>query len=177
MQKRFDRPVKVITGVLLVCIVFIGFLYLNHDIGIPKSQFESDIRSSQRIDSDWIVDGNVSDTIAAFISYPRDMTNHTFSVYVNRPGLSFGYFFRGGGSLLGAEDGIAECTVEGYKERAFISMNKQQVERLEIDDGNSIRVVDIDSGKPFSIVLPVNAGNIAFYDVNGNIVDFSEQQL
>lgn len=177
MQKRFDRPVKVIAGAILVCIVFIVFLCLNHDIGIPKSQFESDIRTSQRIDSDWIVDGNVSDTIAAFISYPRDMTDYTFSVYVNRPGLSFGYFFRGGGSLLGAEDGIAECTVQGYNERAFISMNKQQVERLEIDDGNSIQVVDIDSGKPFSIVLPVNAGNIAFYDVNGNTVDFLEQQL
>lgn len=172
MQKHFDRPLKVISGVLLVLIAFIAFLYLNNDIGIQKSQFESDIRSSQKIESNWIVDGNVSDTIAAFISYPRDMTDHTFSVYVNRPGLSFGYFFRGGGSLSGVENGIAEYTVEGYKERAFISMNKQQVERLEIDDGNSVKVVDIDSCKPFSIVLPVNAGNIAFYDVNGNTVDF-----
>ncbi len=177
MQKHFDRPIKVTLGVLLVCIVFIVFLYLNNDIGIQKSQFESDIRSSQKIGTDWIVDGNVSDTIAAFISYPQDMTDHTFSVYVNRPGLSFGYFFRGGGNLSGAEDGIAEYTVDGYKERAFISMNKQQVERLEIDNGNSIQVVDIDSSKPFSIVLPVNAGNIAFYDVNGNTVDFLEHPL
>ncbi len=177
MQKHFDRSVKVTLGALLVCIVFIVFLYSNNDIGIQKSQFESDIRSSQKIESDWIVDGNASDTIAAFISYPRDMTDHTFSVYVNRPGLSFGYFFRGGGSLPGVEDGIVECTVEGYKERAFISMNKQQVERLEIDDGNSIKVVDIDSSKPFSIVLPVNAGNIAFYDVNGNTVEFFEHPL
>ncbi len=177
MQKRFDRPAKVTLGVLLVCIMFIVLLYLNNDIGIQKSQFESDIRSSQKIESDWIVDGNVSDTIAAFISYPQDMTDHTFSIYVNRPGLSFGYFFRGGGSLSGVEDGIEEYTVEGNKERAFISMNKQQVERLEIDDGNSIKVVNIDSSKPFSIVLPVNAGNIAFYDVNGNTVEFFEHPL
>lgn len=185
MQKHFGRTVKVTLGALLVCIVFIVFLYSNNDIGIQKSQdigiqksqFESDIRSSQKIESDWIVDGNASDTIAAFISYPRDMTDHTFSVCVNRPGLSFGYFFRGGGSLPGVEDGIVEYTVEGYKERAFISMNKQQVERLEVDDGNSIQVVDIDSGKPFAIVLPINAGNIAFYDVNGNTVEFLEHPL
>lgn len=177
MQNHIIRPVKAAIGILLACIVFVAFLYLNNDIGIQKSQFESDIRSSQKIRSDWIVDGNVSDTMAAFISYPRDMTDHTFSLYVNRPGLSFGYFFRGGGDLSGAKDGISAYTVEGYNERAFISMNKQQVERLEIDNGSSIKVVDIDSDKPFSIVLPVNAGGISFYDVNGNTVGFSEQQL
>jgi len=70
-----------------------------------------------------------------------------------------------------------EYMVEGYKERAFISMNKQQVECLEIDDGNSIQVIDIDSNKPFTIVLPVDAGDIAFYDVDRNIVEFHKQQL
>lgn len=70
-----------------------------------------------------------------------------------------------------------EYMVEGYKERAFISMSKQQVECLEIDDGNSIQVIDIDSNKPFAIVLPVNAGDIAFYDVYGNIVEFQKHQL
>ena len=96
---------------------------------------------------------------------------------VNRPGLSFGYFFRGGGDLTGMNVGITEYTVEGYKERAFISMNQQQVERLEIDNGNSVQVIDIDSKKPFAIVLPVNAGSIAFYDVDGNTVEFVEHLL
>ena len=85
---------KMILGVLLACIVFAGFLWLNNDIGVQKSRLEADIRSSQKIKPDWTVDGTVSDTVAAFISYPGDRTDHTFSVYVNRPGLSFGYFFR-----------------------------------------------------------------------------------
>ena len=59
-----------------------------------------------------------------------------------------------------------------YQEKAFISMNRQQVERLEIDDGTTVQAMRIDSGKPFAIVLPVNAGNIAFYDVDGNAVEF-----
>ena len=115
--------------------------------------------------------------MAAYISYPQDKTDHTFSVYVNRPGLSFGYFFRGGGDIAAVDNYIAEFVVEGYNERAFVSMNTQNVARLEIDDGNGVRVIDIENNKPFAIVLPLNAGNICFYDVNGNVVEYLRQSL
>lgn len=168
---------KILLGVVLVCALFFGFLYVNNDIGKTANSLEADIRLSQKISDDWNVDGSTSDTMAAFISYPQDKTDHTFSVYVNRPGLSFGYFFRGGGDIVEVDDYIAEFVVEGYNERAFISMNTQNVVRLEIDDGNNARVIDIDSGKPFAIVLPLNVGNICFYDTNGNVVGYLRQQL
>ena len=168
---------KILLGVVLACALFFGFLYGNNDIGKTANSLETDIRSSQKISDDWIVDGSISDAMAAFISYPQDKTDHTFSVYVNRPGLSFGYFFRGGGDIVQVDDYIAEFVVEGYNERAFISMNTQNVVRLEIDNGNNIRVIDIDSGKPFAVVLPLNAGSICFYDVNGNIVEYLRQSL
>ena len=167
----------ILLGVILACVLVFGFLYANNDIGKTANSLEADIRQSQKILDDWIVDGSISDTMAAFISYPQDKTDHTFSVYVNRPGLSFGYFFRGGGSLSGVDRGITEFTVEGYSERAFISMNQQQVTQLEIDDGNTIQVLDIDSNKPFAIVLPINAGTITFYDVNGNTVEYWNNSL
>ena len=47
----------------------------------------------------------------------------------------------------------------------------------EIDDGNEVQVLDIDSRKPFAIVLPVNAGSITFYDVNGNTVLYQRNPL
>ena len=56
-------------------------------------------------------------------------------------------------------------------------MNQQQVQQLEIDDGNAIQVIDIDSNKPFAIVLPINAGNITFYDVNRNTVEYWNNHL
>ena len=168
---------KTVIGILLACSLFVGFLYISSDIGIASGNLETDIRSSQKIKEDWAVDGSVSDTMAAYISYPQDMSDHTFSVYVNRPGLSFGYFFCGGGTLSGIQRGIVEFTVEGYNERAFISMNQQQVQQLEIDDGNTIQVVDIDRNKPFAIVLPINAGNITFYDVNRNTVEYWNNPL
>ena len=123
------------------------------------------------------MDGTVSDSVAAFISYPQDKSDHTYSVYVNRPGFSFGYFFRGGGDIVAVEDFISEFTIEGYNERAFISMNTQRVNRLEVDDGNKVQVIELDSEHPFAIVLPINAGNITFYDIYGNVVEWSNNPL
>ena len=118
---------KIILGVVLMVVLFAGFLYVNNDIGKRKNSLEADIRLTQKISDDWNVDGSTSDTMAAFISYPQDKTGHTFSVYVNRPGLSFGYFFRGGGNIVEVDNYIAEFVVEGYSERAFISMNTQML--------------------------------------------------
>ena len=174
MKKRF---LKIVIGIVFVCILFVGYLYANNDIGMTSTNLEADIRSSQKIKDDWTLDGSVSNTMAAYISYPQDKSDHAFSVYVKHPGLSFGYFFRGGGNLSGVQRGIAEFTVEGYNERAFISMNQQQVQQLEIDDGNAIQVIDIDSNKPFVIVLPINAGKITFYDVNRNTVEYRNNPL
>ena len=174
MKKRF---LKIVIGIVFVCILFVGYLYANNDIGITSTNLEADIRSSQKIKDDWTLDGSVSNTMAAYISYPQDMSDHTFSVYVKHPGLSFGYFFRGGGNISEVQRGIVEFTVEGYNERAFISMNQQQVQQLEIDDGNAIQVIDIDSNKPFVIVLPINAGKITFYDVNRNTVEYWNNPL
>lgn len=174
MKKRF---LKIVIGIVFVCILFVGYLYANNDIGMTSTNLEADIRSSQKIKDDWTLDGSVSNTMAAYISYPQDKSDHAFSVYVKHPGLSFGYFFRGGGNLSGVQRGIVEFTVEGYNERAFISMNQQQVQQLEIDDGNAIQVIDIDSNKPFVIVLPINAGKITFYDVNRNTVEYRNNPL
>lgn len=168
---------KIVLALALACVVFVGILYGNNCFGIQGDKIESDIRASQKIQNDWTVDGVVSDTMAAFISYSQDKSDHTYSVYVNRPGLSFGYFFRGGGDIVAVEDFISEFTVEGFNERAFISLNSQKVDRLEVDDGNEVQVIDIDSDKPFALVLPKNAGNITFYDIDGNIVEYANNPL
>ena len=174
MKKPFP---KMVLRILLVCVLLLGFLYMDDDIGTSAANLESDIRNLQKIPEDWIVEGDVSDTMAAYISYPQDRSDHTFSVYVNRPGLSFGYFFRGGGSLSGVERGIAEFTVDGYNERAFISMNQPKATQLEIDDGNTVQIIDLNNDQPFAIVLPANAGVIYFYDKNGNPVNYQKNPL
>lgn len=173
MKRSVSISLTVAAVIILACIAFVGFLFLNGSIGIAPEKLEADIRSSQKITDDWIVEGSVCDSMAAYISYPADKSDFTFSVYVKHDDLlSFGYFFRSGGSTYEIEEYIAELTVEGNDERAFISMNKQKVARLEVNNGISVEITEIDSDKPFAIVLPINAGNITFYDINGNVVDY-----
>ena len=64
MKKIF---LKIVIGVVLVCILFVCFLYTNNEIGVTSSKLETDIRSSQKIKDDWTVDGSVSSTMAAYI--------------------------------------------------------------------------------------------------------------
>ena len=54
---------------------------------------------------------------------------------------------------------------------------QQQVQQLQIDDGHAKQAIDIDSDQPFAIVLPINAGSITFYDVNGNAVEYWNHPL
>lgn len=164
MKRTFLNIGKAGLGILLAGLVFLGILYISNDIGTRRSALESDIRSSQKISDDWALTGDVSDSMAAFIAYPEDGSDHTYSIYINRPGLSFGYFFREGGNLYTAESGIAQYTFDGCPDRAYISMNERKIERIEVDDGNSVRVIEVDPEKPFAIVLPVNAGSVTFFD-------------
>lgn len=171
------RIVKITGAILVIALLLFSYLWFNNDIGISKKFIEKDARGSSKIKDDWKVAMDTSDIMSAMVFYPDDQSDHSFQVYVNRPGLSFGYFFRGGGDIIEVEDYIAEFTVEGYNDRAFISLNTQQVIKAEIDNGNTIETIDIDSTKPFAIVLPKNIGIITFFDVNGNVVDTMNNPL
>lgn len=157
------------TIVVVLAILFL-ILYTNGDIGTCKSNIENDARISQKINASWQVAKATTDTISAMLFYDENLSHYTFSIYVNRDGLSFGYFFRGGGSTNAENEGIAEYKLEGYHEKAYLSMNKQQVSKIEIDNGNTVEIIDLDYSKPFAIVLPAGKGAINFYNKDGDIV-------
>lgn len=164
---------------LLIIMLFVLFsiLYFNNNIGTRKSNIEKDARISQKIDDSWQVAKSISDTMAAMLFYDEDLNDYTFSIYVNKRGLSFGYFFRGGGSTNIENEGIAEYKIEGYHEKAYLSMNRQQIAKIEIDDGNTTEIIDIDMAKPFAIVLPIGIGSIKIYDKDGNVLRTIPQTL
>ena len=158
------------TIIVVLAILFL-ILYSNGDIGTCKSNIENDARISHQIDDSWQVAKSTTDTMSAMLFYDENLSHYTFSIYVNRAGLSFGYFFRGGGSTNIEYESIAEYKIEGYQEKAYLSLNKQQVSKVEIDKGNTVEIIDIDYSKPFAIVLPSGKGAIKFYNRDGNIVE------
>ena len=173
MKKSFN----VISVVPAVIIVIIALLWFGDDIGISKAAIETDSRKSQNISKDWAAQKEEGKEIVALLFYPPDKSHHIFSIYVNRPGLSFGYFFRGSGPISTTEHYITEFTINGFNERAFVSMNEEQVVRMEIDDGNSLQTTEIDPGAPFCFVLSSNVGSVTFIDMNGNTVETRESPL
>lgn len=171
------KLIKYLGSFMVAILVAVCFLYFNNDIGISRSNIEKDARYSHKIEATWNVAKDTTETMSAMIFYSDDLADHTYSIYVNRPGLSFGYFFRGGGSVIETERYIAEIHIEGYNERAFVSMNRQQVTKVEIDDGNEVQTIKIDSEKPFVFILPNNVGSLTIYDINGNIVESARHRL
>lgn len=163
------RSFTFVSAVLIVILICVCLLFV-YPIGNNKSNIEKDARNSQQIEDNWQVAKDTTDTMSAMIFYPEDQSDHTYSIYVNPPGLSFGYFFRGGGSVMDTEQMVAEFSIEGYDERAFVSMNQQKICRVEIDDGRGIQRIDLDSTKPFAFILPKSAGSVTLYDVNDTIV-------
>lgn len=156
------------TIAVILSILFL-ILYYDNDFGTTKSNIEKEARISQNIDDSWKVEKSTTVAMSAMLFYNENLSDYTFSIYVNRAGLSFGYFFRGGGSISAENEGIAEYKVEGYNEYAYLSMNRQQVAKIEIDNGNTIKIIDIDYIKPFAIILPDGIG-IKFYNIDGDIV-------
>lgn len=73
-MKKFP---KILLGVIIICLLFIGFLYVNNDIGVKASNLETDIRKSQKIPKDWSIDGSISDTWQHLFLIPKiRMTTH-----------------------------------------------------------------------------------------------------
>lgn len=86
------KPSDLIAAIIIGCVFIAAVIYISDIVGIPKFWLEKDIRSQQKISDDWTVEGTVSDQIAIYLSYPEDRSDCTYSFYLNRPGLSLGYF-------------------------------------------------------------------------------------
>ena len=174
MKKRVLSIAAILVAVVLALVVFLA---ANHEIGLPKPKLEQDMRQSQNIEETWSTAGVAGDHMAAYIAYPDTKDDHVFSIYVNRPGLSWGYFFRGGGTLSEIDQNIVELQLEDCKEHAYLSMNHAGVVRVELDNGNRVQTVDLEPDEPFVMVLPNHAGTVTFYDANGTVVEPSQSPL
>lgn len=164
MSRKVKSIIYIISGIVVV------FLILNASgvFGVPVNRLEQDARRSQKIDASWDVSKADNDEIGALLFYNTQADNFIFSIYLNRPGLSYGYFFRSGGAVGDIMDGVVEFSYDNNG-TALISMNKPQISKIEFGN-EKISTIEVDPLKPFVVTIPKNCGSFAMYDINGEVI-------
>ena len=160
-------------SIIILSILLIGMLYAglwsNGSIGVSKNRLEKSARESQKIDETWLVTKDATGEMGALLFYNKGLNDYTFSVYVNRDGFSYGYFFRVGGSSSSIGSGVQGFSYQD-KDMALISMNTKKVAEIKMDDGQNIKIIKIDPLKPFAIIIPHNVDKVQLYDSNGKSI-------
>ncbi len=175
-MKKFSGDKENIIRIILLCVLITGFLIVKTDIGVKGENVVWDARKMQNIPEEYLHVGHVSENLAGYIFYDEDKSDCTFSVYINHPGFSFGYYFRMGGSHYEISEGIVKYKNAEINEVIYMSLNRVGAVNIKIDDGNSVKVSDLTDG-PFVFILPANAGEVRFYDAEGNIIPYNERKF
>ena len=165
------RKMTIITGFAIFAVLALAVVFFGGVIGVSADNIENDARKSQRI-SEWDSFGTSNEGIAAFIFYNATLDDHTFSLYLNRDGFSFGYFFREGGSSSIIMNGILMLDY-GSNGSAIFSMNKDRVAKIEYEAGDDVIEFSVDPSRPFAVVLPKNCSSVALYNYSGNDVSIT----
>jgi hypothetical protein len=164
MKKRLEIFITVVVSALFIYLLIYSFGIL----GVRASKLEQEARRSQHIDKSWSVEKAVSDNMGSLIFYDESSDESVFSIYLNRDGFSFGYFFYAGGSVGAITDGVTEFIYADYGS-ALLSMNHDKVEKI-VFGNTSISPILVDPSKPFTVILPDNCESFELYDVNGKSI-------
>lgn len=160
------------------------FLAANGCIGVQRFRLEEDLRSSRHIPDNWTVTGDVTDKAAVYLFYPPEQNTYGVSVYINSPGPSFGYFFRGSysvadihGTIQGLSNEVDVIPLEGTGLFAYVSMNLAGIERIESNGSVNMEQISLDSQAPFALLLPQSADSLTFFNENECPVEIRRHPL
>ena len=170
MKAKKISMIKISMLIGILVIILLGILIIMNlgIVGVSKNRLEQNARKKQDIGSDWQMVQDVNEDMCVMLFYNEAKSDCRYSVYATRDGISYGYFFVDGGV-----DGFMIDSSRSviYEDRGVVllSMNKDKVCKIEVESGVT-GAIQVDSSKPFAIVLPVNCGEITMYDAQGNVV-------
>jgi len=164
---RRNKKIIVISIILLI----IGAILLNSNymIGLNESFIERDARDSQKINNDWLNVKETNNRMSALLFYDEAIKKHTFSIYVNNPGFSYGYTFKHGGSSSTIDSGIKGYSYGAYG-MVIMSMNTKRVSQIKLENKESLEIVRLDPVKPFVLLVPETVEKVSLFDTEGNAV-------
>ena len=155
----------------LVLIILLPFLIIWQAgiFGVSKGRLEQDARDKQGVGKSWEMAQAVNEDMCAMLFYDEEKENYAYSIYLTREGLSYGYFYRQGGTDAYMEEGVKGVVFED-KGIALLSLNEDKVCKIVVDDSVKQETIQVDSEEPFAIVLPIECGAITMYDAQENVV-------
>lgn len=159
---------KTIFCLAIACVVLV--LALTIDIGMTKNRIEKDADKDRDVFTTY-VEKEISKDMAALLFYNKDTREHDVRIYVNYPGLSFGYFFKYGGNSPEVENGVGLFEMDNLPAVAYVSMNKPEVSHMIIGSGDAEELIVIDSDKPFAVVVEKDLGMVRIFDKNDELVN------
>lgn len=165
---KTEKLTILLGGLLIILLAFL-IIWQAGIFGVSRSRLEQDARESQQIDSSWKVAQDANEELCAMLFYDDARDEYKYSVYLARDGISYGYFFREGGSGPYIEESVRGIIYED-KGIALLSMNDAGISRIVTDNGVKEETIEVNPLEPFAMVLPVNCGEITIYDSLGNIV-------
>lgn len=153
--------------VLILVAVAAGVLDMEYDLSGSRRNTQEEILASARIGyEDFQSQLSISEDVAAVLSYPEDLSEAEFRVYINKNSNYPDYVFRRGGDLTAVER--AAYLLEYNGTYILISLNAPRIAEVRCENGMTYSV---DPDAPFVLVIP--DGGFLLSEAKDNVITYS----
>lgn len=163
------EKIMLFVGGVLIVLLAVLIVWQADVLGVSAARLEEDAREHQEIENGWEVAQDINDDMCAMLFYGEKKDDCTYSIYLSRDGISYGYFFQQGGFDPYMAEGVKGVVFED-KGIVLLSMNEDKVCRIVTDNDITKKEIQVDPTEPFVVLLPIDCGEIVMYDGQDNIV-------
>jgi len=163
------EKIPILVGIVVIILLAFLIVWKADIFGVSESRLEEDAREKQKIESSWEVTRAINEDICAMLFCGTERKEYAYSIYLSRPGMSYGYFFAQGGTEDSMSEGVKGIVFED-KGIVLLSLNQDKVCKVVVEKETGKETVQVDPGSPYVIILPVDSREITMYDAQDNIV-------
>lgn len=167
------QKLSMAAGVAMIILLAVLIVWQADILGVPEGKLEQDARKAQQVEDSWEVVRDINGDMCAMLFYDNARRSCTYSIYLTRNGMSYGYFFGQGGLDAYMVEGVKGLKFED-KGIALLSLNRDKVCKVVVDNGGLDETITVNPDEPFAIVLPADCGEITIYDEEGDIVTLND---
>lgn len=168
--------IALVAGLIVILLLGGVIIYQAEIFGVSEGRLVADARNEQKISKDWDVKQSTNDDMCAMLFYDAGKKNYTYSVYLKKDSLSFGYFYRDGGNDPYIGEGVQGIFYED-KGIVLLSMNEEKVARVVVESGTDKKAIPVDPEAPFALVFPPESNEITLYDIDDNLITLYDRYM